>query len=53
VLFSCSIFAFVLTGAPAFQFLTPFGGMSYMAGWAVIGVYYAARAARGGPSSAA
>ena len=32
-LFSWSIQAYVITGAQAFQLLTPFGGLSMMAGW--------------------
>ena len=29
--------AYVLTGASAFQYLTPFGGLAMMGGWAALG----------------
>lgn len=39
-LFSGSIYAYVLTGRKAFQYLTPFGGLSFMAGWGAIALYH-------------
>ncbi|MEW5297452.1 MAG: hypothetical protein WDW36_000658 [Sanguina aurantia] len=44
MLFSGSIFAYVLTGVQAFQYMTPFGGIALMAGWSVLGVYFLSRA---------
>ncbi|KAK9820300.1 hypothetical protein WJX72_008728 [[Myrmecia] bisecta] len=40
VLFSGSIYMYVLSGRKAFQYMTPFGGLSFMAGWAAIAVYH-------------
>ncbi|BDA49622.1 probable UPF0382 membrane protein SAB0533 [Coccomyxa sp. Obi] len=45
VLFSGSIYAYVLTGRKAFQYLTPFGGLSFMAGWGAIALYHFSSAA--------
>ena len=45
-LFSGSIYAYVLTGRKAFQYLTPFGGLSFMAGWGAIAMYHGNAAAR-------
>ena len=39
-LFSGSIYAYVLSGHKAFQFLTPFGGLSFMAGWGTLTLYH-------------
>lgn len=46
VLFSGSIYAYVLTGRKAFQYLTPFGGLSFMAGWGAIALYHFSAAVR-------
>ncbi|KAK9904908.1 hypothetical protein WJX75_005252 [Coccomyxa subellipsoidea] len=45
-LFSGSIYAYVLTGRKAFQYLTPFGGLSFMAGWGAVALYHLGAAAR-------
>ena len=36
LLFSGSLYALVLTGVPAWGAVTPFGGLCFMAGWAVL-----------------
>ena len=42
VLFSGSLYLLALTGVRTFGFITPFGGVAFLAGWAVL-VYAAAR----------
>ena len=37
VLFSGSLYLLALTGAPAFGFITPFGGVAFVAGWILLG----------------
>eukprot|EP00793_Prasinoderma_coloniale_P002314 PRCOL_00002822-RA len=37
-MFSWSIQAYVLSGASAFQYLTPFGGLAMMGGWSALAV---------------
>ena len=39
VLFSCSLYLLALTGAAVFMWLTPFGGLAFIAGWAALGLY--------------
>ncbi len=34
ILFSGSLYAFTLTGVPAWGAVTPFGGLAFLAGWA-------------------
>jgi uncharacterized membrane protein YgdD (TMEM256/DUF423 family) len=41
LLFSGSLQAYVLTGAKAFQYLTPFGGMALIGGWAALAAHHA------------
>jgi uncharacterized membrane protein YgdD (TMEM256/DUF423 family) len=36
VLFSGSLYALALTGARGFAFVTPFGGVCFLAGWAAL-----------------
>ena len=36
-LFSGSLYALALTGTRAFGFVTPFGGVAFIAGWAALG----------------
>jgi len=38
VLFSGSLYLLALTGARALGFVTPFGGLAFLVGWAVLGV---------------
>jgi uncharacterized membrane protein YgdD (TMEM256/DUF423 family) len=40
-LFSGSLQAYVLTGSQAFQYLTPFGGMAFIGGWAALAAHHA------------
>lgn len=40
-LFSGSLYAYVLTGVKAFAMVTPFGGVSFIAGWALL--FFSAR----------
>lgn len=47
VLFSGSLFALVLTEQRWFGVATPFGGLSFMAGWLLLGVHWL----RAGPES--
>ncbi|HEX4079451.1 MAG TPA: DUF423 domain-containing protein [Rhizomicrobium sp.] len=36
ILFSGSLYLLALTGAHAFGFVTPFGGLAFLAGWATL-----------------
>ena len=47
-LFSGSIYAYVLTGHKVFQYLTPFGGLSFMAGWGALTLCHGHAAIRSG-----
>jgi uncharacterized membrane protein YgdD (TMEM256/DUF423 family) len=42
ILFSGSLYALVLTGTPKLGIITPFGGVAFLAGWAIF-AYVAAR----------
>jgi uncharacterized membrane protein YgdD (TMEM256/DUF423 family) len=39
LLFSLSLFALALTGIPAFGWVTPFGGVGLLLGWAALGLH--------------
>jgi uncharacterized membrane protein YgdD (TMEM256/DUF423 family) len=43
VLFSGSLYALALSGVKALGMITPFGGLSFLAGWAILGVAAAQR----------
>lgn len=36
ILFSGSLYLLALTGVPAYGFITPFGGVAFVAGWALL-----------------
>jgi uncharacterized membrane protein YgdD (TMEM256/DUF423 family) len=46
VLFSGSLYLLALTGTLALGMITPFGGLSFLAGWALLGVSALSRRAR-------
>jgi uncharacterized membrane protein YgdD (TMEM256/DUF423 family) len=45
VLFSGSLYALALTGTRALGMVTPFGGLSFLAGWLVLGMAALSRSA--------